>query len=162
MSARDRGRTFRHSQNGHDDPGEVELAQLFEGATKYVATHRPEGLGWKNTESLGPDVVGRLRKLKQEGGPDLVVQGSSELLQTVLAADLVDELRLMIFPVVLGTGKRLFGTGTAPGALRVTRSRTTASGVLIVTYARAGAVQAGSFALEQPTEAERERRAQAN
>jgi dihydrofolate reductase len=150
------------AKNGHADPGEVELAELFDRATKYVATHRPEGLGWQNTESLGSDVVGRLRALKQEDGPDLIVQGSSELLQTLLAADLVDELRLMVFPVVLGKGKRLFGSGTVPGALALTHSSTSASGVLIATYARAGVVQTGSFALEQPTEAELERRAQTN
>jgi dihydrofolate reductase len=140
------------------DPGDRALGERFDRATKYVATHRPESLAWQNTESLGGDVVASLRKLRKEEGPVLVAQGSSELLQTLLAADLVDELRLMIFPVVLGQGKRLFGTGTLPGAFKLTRSSTSASGVLIATYARAGAVPLGSFALEQPNEAELKRR----
>lgn len=140
------------------EPSERALGERFDRVTKYVATHRPDGLTWQNTANLGADVVARLRKLKQEEGPDLVVQGSSELLQTLLAADLVDEFRLMIFPVVLGKGKRLFGRGTLAARFELTHSSTSGSGVLIATYVRAGAVAVGSFALEQPTEAELKRR----
>jgi dihydrofolate reductase len=143
---------------GTTDAGEVALAHVFNRATKYVATHRPESLSWQNSEPLGPDVAASLRKLKSGDGPDLFVQGSSDLLQTLLKNDLVDELRLMIFPVVLGKGKRLFGTGALPGAFKLTRSSTSTSGVLLATYVRAGAVQVGSFALEQPSAAELKRR----
>ena len=140
------------------DRGDRALGARFNQVTKYVATHRPESLHWENTKALGADVVASLRELKQGNGSDLVVQGSSELLQTLLAADLVDEFRLMIFPVLLGRGKRLFGSGTIPLAFKVTRSHTSASGVVIATYARAGSLPTGSFALAQPTEAELKRR----
>lgn len=140
------------------DPGDRALGERFDRVTKYVATHRPDSLRWQNSVALGEDVVATLQKLKGASGPDLVVQGSSELLQTLLAADLVDEFRLMIFPVVLGQGKRLFGRGALPAAYKLTRSSSSGSGVLFATYTRAGALPLGSFALEQPTEAELERR----
>ncbi|MET0341560.1 MAG: dihydrofolate reductase family protein [Polyangiales bacterium] len=147
------------AKHGHDDPGEHDLAVRFDRATKYVATHRPESLGWQNSVSLGHDVVASLRKLKAGDGPDLILQGSSELTQTLLAHDLIDQFRLMIFPVVLGQGKRLFGAGTVPRSFAVARSTTSPKGVLVVSYDRVGAMQTGSFALEQPTEAELKRRA---
>ncbi|MCV0439589.1 MAG: dihydrofolate reductase family protein [Hydrogenophaga sp.] len=135
------------------DEGEVSLARIFDGATKHVATHRPETLTWRNSEALGRDVVARLRQLKERKGPVLLVQGSSDLIQTLLADDLIDEFRLFIFPLVLGKGKRLFGEGTVPGAFRLVESTTSPTGVLVATYQRAGAVQTGSFALDTPTDA---------
>jgi dihydrofolate reductase len=134
------------------------IARKFNACTKYVATHRPESLTWENSRGLGPDVVGALRALKKEDGPTLLTQGSCALLQTLLANDLVDELRLLTFPVVLGRGKRLFGEGTAPGALRLARSVVSPSGVVAATYERAGEVRTGSFAAETPSAAELERR----
>lgn len=137
-----------------DDP----VGEAFNAATKYVATHRPESLTWQNTRSLGPDIVATLGKLKQEGGPDLLVQGSSNLIQTLLANDLIDEIRLLIFPLVLGKGKRLFGDGAMPAAFRLAGSQASTTGVIMATYERAGEIRVGSFARENPSEAEIERR----
>lgn len=136
------------------DEGELAIARAFDGATKYVATHRPESLSWRNSEALGRDVVTRLRQLKNRKGPILLVQGSSDLIQTLLADDLIDEIRLFIFPLALGKGKRLFGEGTVPGAFKLVGSTTSPTGVLVATYQRAGAIQTGSFALDTPADAE--------
>jgi len=143
------------------DPGMAGIAAVFNRVTKYVATHAPASLTWENTEWLGADPVARLRAIKAGDGPTLLIQGSSMLIQTLLANDLIDTFRLMIFPVVLGNGKRLFGTGTVPRTLRYLRSSTSPRGTLIVDYERAGEVAIGSFALETPTEAELRRRAEA-
>jgi dihydrofolate reductase len=134
------------------------IAEQFNRVAKHVATHRPESLGWKNSHALGPDPVGKLRALKKETGPALLTQGSSDFLQTLFANDLVDELRLLYFPIVLGKGKRLFGNGAKPAGFRLESSRVSPNGVVIASYARAGAVKTGSFALEQPTPEELERR----
>lgn len=142
------------------DEGELQIARRFDAATKYVATHRPQSLAWRNSEALGRDVVARLRELKASAGPVLLVQGSSELIQTLLVADLVDEFRLFTFPLVLGKGKRLFGSGTMPAAFDLVESIVSPSGVMMARLARAGDVKTGSFALETPTEAEVERRRQ--
>ncbi len=143
-----------HWPHQKDDP----IAESFNAVTKYVATHRPDSLSWQNSRSLGPDVVATLRELKTEHGPDLLLQGSSELIQTLLAHDLIDEISLLIFPLVLGKGKRLFGQGTMPAAFKLTRSRTSSTGVIMATYERSGEIKVGSFAPEQPSEAEVERR----
>ncbi|TIP98920.1 MAG: dihydrofolate reductase, partial [Mesorhizobium sp.] len=127
-------------------------------ATKYVATHRPDTLSWQNSQWLGDDVVATLRQLKQEDGPDLLIQGSSELIQTLLANDLIDEVSLLIFPLVLGKGKRLFGGGAIPAAFKLNRSQASSTGVIIASYERAGEIKTGSFAQQQPSEAEIERR----
>ncbi|HEV7372881.1 dihydrofolate reductase family protein [Arenibaculum sp.] len=135
-----------------------DIARTFNAATKYVATHSPDTLSWENSRPLGSDVVSALRDLKKGDGPDLLVQGSGVLVQTLLANDLIDEFRLLVYPLVLGRGKRLFGDGTMPAAFRLTRSATSPSGVLIVGYERAGDVIAGSFAPETPSDSEIERR----
>jgi dihydrofolate reductase len=124
----------------------AEIAHAFNGATKYVASRSPSEFAWQNSRWLGPDAAAAVRELKQGDGPDLLTQGSGDLAQTLFAADLVDELRLLIFPVTLGTGKRLFGTGARPAAFRLTRSVASPSGVLVATYERAGDVRTGSFA----------------
>ncbi|MEO5760241.1 MAG: dihydrofolate reductase family protein [Mesorhizobium sp.] len=134
------------------------IAESFNTVTKYVATHRPDSLSWQNTQPLGDDVVATLRKLKQEDGPDLLIQGSSELIQTLLANDLIDEISLLIFPLVLGKGKRMFGNGTMPSALKLTRSQTSSTGVIMATYERGGEIKVGSFAPETLSAAEIERR----
>ncbi len=140
------------------EPGDAEISQLFNRIRKYVATHAPETLAWENSEGLGPDIVGRLRDLKDSEGPNLVVQGSSELIHQLLANDLVDEMRLLVFPVILGQGKKLFGPDAVPASLKLTGSVSSPSGVVVASYRRAGAVQTGSFALSEPTPAEIERR----
>jgi dihydrofolate reductase len=137
----------------------ADIARTFNRVTKYVATHSPHTLTWQNSQALGSDVVSALRELKQSDGPVLLTQGSTVLIQTLLANDLIDELRLQIFPLVLGRGKRLFGEGAIPAAFTLTKSVASPNGVLIATYERAGAVETGSFAMEQPTDAEVARRA---
>lgn len=143
-----------HWPHQKDNP----IAESFNAVTKYVATHRPDSLSWHNSQSLGPDAVATLRKLKTEDGPDLLLQGSSDLIQTLLAHDLIDEISLLIFPLVLGKGKRLFGEGTMPAAFKLTRSQASSTGVIMASYGRSGEIKVGSFAPEQPSEAEVERR----
>ncbi|WP_343521439.1 dihydrofolate reductase family protein, partial [Sphingomonas sp.] len=113
------------------DEGNARITTLFDGITKYVASRSRPDLDWQNSELLGTDVVAALRELKQQDGPDLLTQGSSDLLQTLFAADLVDELNLFTFPVVLGKGKRLFGGGASPRTFRLVESATSSSGVVI-------------------------------
>ncbi len=136
--------------------GAAEIANSFNQATKYVASRSRSHFAWQNSRWLGRDAAVAVRQLKQGDGPDLLTQGSADLLQTLLAADLVDELRLLIYPVALGTGKRLFGEGTRPAAFRLTRSVVGQSGVLAATYERDGDVRTGSYARETPSEADRE------
>jgi dihydrofolate reductase len=114
-------------------------------ATKYVASNTLTAHEWEKSVFLSGDVVDAIRQLKGGDGPDLQVHGSGELIQTLLEQDLVDELWLKIFPVVLGTGKRLFGDGTIPAAYTLVDSKTSPSGVIIATLKRAGDVKTGSF-----------------
>lgn len=141
--------------------GAAAIANTFNQATKYVASRSRSAFAWQHSQWLGSDAVAAVRALKRSDGPDLLTQGSGDFVQTLLAADLIDELRLLIYPVALGQGKRLFGTGTRPAAFRLTRSVASASGVLIATYERAGDVRTGSLALEAPREAELERQTHA-
>jgi dihydrofolate reductase len=134
------------------------IAEQFNRIAKHVATHRPESLAWKNSHALGADPVARLRALKKEAGPTLLTQGSTDFLQTLFANDLVDELRLLSFPIVLGKGKRLFAASAKPAGFRLESSRVSPSGVVMASYARAGGVKKASFQLEQPTPEEIERR----
>lgn len=114
-------------------------------ATKYVVSGtRTESL-WDNSVFINDSVVEEIRRLKQQDGPDLQVYGSSRLLQTLFKQDLVDELWLKIFPLTLGTGKRLFGEGTIPAAFKLLYSEPTPSGVIVASYERAGEVKTGSF-----------------
>ena len=140
------------------DPGTAGIAASFNRVTKYVATHRPDSLAWDNTTWLGDDVAATLRDLKRSDGPRLVIQGSSDLIQMLLGHDLIDEFRLIVAPVVLGTGKRLFGTGTLPRGLKSTRSRLTRLGTLIASYEPTGDVKTGTFGADTPSDAEIERR----
>jgi dihydrofolate reductase len=140
---------------GEGDP----IGKLFGDMTKYVATRNPDlRLDWRNSVSLGPDAVAAVKRLKAEDGPDLLTQGSSDFLQTLFAHDLVDELTVLTFPVILGSGKRLFQGQAAPGALELTGSLVGDSGVMVGKYARDGAVRTGDFQHAQPSEAELERR----
>jgi dihydrofolate reductase len=137
-----------------DEPG----AEQLNSARKYVASRTLDTVEWENSTLLEGDVPGAVAKLKQEDGPEIQVHGSADLIQTLLEHDLVDEFRLMIFPVVLGTGKRLFADGAVPAGLTLTESSTSATGVVMATYKREGDIKYGSFALEEPTEEERKRR----
>lgn len=127
--------TYWPTAEGGDNP--------INHATKYVASRTMSEHEWQNSVFLNGDVVEQIRQLKQEEGPDLQVHGSSELIQTLLANDLVDELWLKVFPVAIGEGKRLFGEGTKPAAFALVESKGTPSGVIIAAYRRAGEVETG-------------------
>jgi dihydrofolate reductase len=114
-------------------------------ATKYVVSNTLTSSGWENSVFLKGNVVEELQKLKQEVGPDLKVWGSGNLAQTLLKHDLVDELQLKIFPIILGKGKRLFEEGIAPAAFQLIESKVSPSGVIFAHYKRAGEVKTGSF-----------------
>ena len=114
-------------------------------AQKYVVSNEVINLEWEGTIQIKGDVVAEIEKLKQQAGPMLQVHGSSNLIQTLLANDLVDELWLKIFPVTLGKGKRLFGEGTIPAAFKLIESSISPSGVIIASYKRDGEVKFGSF-----------------
>jgi dihydrofolate reductase len=135
-----------------------EPAARFNGATKYVATSRAGPLAWANSVRLEGGVPDAVARLKQEEGPDLVTQGSSVLVRSLLARGLVDSLNLLVFPVLLGKGKRLFGEETMPGALELVDSKTATTGVIIARYRPAGPVRTGSFAHAEPSAAELARR----
>lgn len=140
------------------DPGDQPIADVFNQVTKYVASRSKPKLSWNNSQLLGSDVVASLRKLKSEDGPDLLVQGSSDFLQTLWKAGLVDEFSVLMFPVVLGKGKRLFGDGATPSGLKLLKTQAYPTGVIVANYKPDGAVKTGSFQLAEPTEAELERR----
>jgi dihydrofolate reductase len=112
--------------------------------TKYVASHTHTDSLWDNTVFIKDNVVEGIRRLRQQDGPDLQVHGSSQFLQTLFKHDLVDELWLKIFPVTLGTGKRLFGEGTIPATFKLTHSEPTPGGVIVARYERAGDVKTGT------------------
>ena len=114
-------------------------------ATKYVASNTLTAHEWQRSVFLKGNVAEEIRKLKGEAGPDLQVHGSGELIQTLLEHDLVDEFWLKIFPVALGTGKRLFAQGTIPAAFTLLDSKTSPTGVIVATFKRAGDVKTGSF-----------------
>jgi dihydrofolate reductase len=122
------------------------IANPFNKATKYVVSHHGSGLTWEKTVLIDGDVAAKLKELKQQDGPMLSVQGSSNMIQTLLKNDLVDELWLRIYPITLGKGKRLFGEGTIPAAFELTDSKTSPKGVIFAYYKRAGEVKTGSFA----------------
>ncbi len=143
-----------------NDPDKLNqmAADSLNGARKYVVSKTLSKADWQNSTLIKGDVVKEIAKLKNQDGPEIQVHGSSNLLQTLLKNDLVDECRLLIFPVVLGSGKRLFGEGVLAAGWKLVDSKTSATGVVIATYVRAGEIQKGSAALETPTEAEIARR----
>ena len=109
-------------------------------ATKYVASNTMTSHEWQPSVFLNGDIAEKITRIKQEQGPDLNVWGSGNLLQTLMKHDLVDTFWLMIYPITLGTGKRLFAGGAIPAAFHVTESTVASSGVILVNYERAGAV----------------------
>ena len=137
-----------------DDPA----AKALNDATKYVASRTPRSLDWSNSVSIEGDAGEGIAVLKQQEGPELQVHGSANLIQTLLRRNLIDEYRLWIFPVVVRSGKRLFSDGTIPAGLKLIDSKVSTTGVVIATYVPAGEIVTGSFALDEPTDAEIERR----
>lgn len=124
-----------------DDP----ISQGINTARKYVASRTLKKLEWENSELLQGDVAKAVHKIKEQDGPELQVQGSGNLIQTLLKHDLVDELLLKIFPVTLGKGKKLFAEGTMAQAFTLYESKTSPSGIIIASYRRDGDVKTGSF-----------------
>ncbi len=117
------------------------MADLFNRVPKHVVTHRPDTLDWSNSHSVDGDLVAAIHKLKGHGSADLLTWGSGETVRQLLAVGLVDELRLQIHPVLLGRGKRLFGTDTEATAFTLADSVVTSGGVLITRYLRSGEVR---------------------
>ena len=114
-------------------------------ATKYVASNTIKSAEWQPSVFLNGDIAEKVTKIKQQPGPDLNVWGSGDLLQTLIQHDLVDVYWLMVYPITLGKGKRLFADGSIPAAFKVTESKITPNGVVVVTYQRAGAITTGSL-----------------
>jgi dihydrofolate reductase len=110
------------------------MADRLNAATKYVVTHRPEALAWGPAESLGPDLVEGIRRIKSQDGPDLILSGSSTLTSPLLEHGLADEVLLIVYPVLLGTGKRIFAEGTPPRSFELVSTKALASGVILSTY----------------------------
>ena len=123
-------------------------AKVFNDATKYVATHRPLTPEWSNSVQIEGDAADGLAALKAEDGPELQVHGSANLIQTLLAHNLVDQFRLWVFPVVIGSGKRLFADGTMPSGLRLVDHKVSTTGVVMGTWEPAGEIAIGTFAAE--------------
>jgi dihydrofolate reductase len=134
------------------------IADHLNGTRKHVASMTLERVEWSNSTLITGDVPEYVATLKAQDGPEIQVHGSPGLIQTLLANDLIDEYRLWIFPVVIGTGKRFFGEGTTSAAMKLVDSKVSKTGVTINTYERAGDIDAGSFEFEDPTEAELARR----
>lgn len=136
-----------------DDP----IASAFAKAGKYVLTSSDAPLEWHGSHRLAD--MAALAEVKAGDGPDLVIQGSSTLYPQLLEHSLLDRLTLIIVPITLGSGKRLFGDGTPPGKLRLVEHELTPEGTMIATYEPDGVLETGTFAMEQPSEREIERRA---
>jgi dihydrofolate reductase len=134
------------------------IADHLNGTRKHVASTTLERVEWSNSTLIDGDVASYVADIKAQDGPEIQVHGSPGLIQTLLEHDLVDHYRTWIFPVVLGSGKRLFGDGAIPAGLRLVDSQVSGSGVTINVYERAGAVDPGSFEFDEPTAAELERR----
>ena len=131
-------RTYEIFASYWPNQGSNPIGKAFNAATKYVVTRTLDRLDWEKSQRVDGDVVKELRRLKATSGPTLHIWGSSQLLQTLIAAALVDEHRLWVFPVVLGEGKRLFENGVPPRGLTLVETRSTPSGVLANTYRPAG------------------------
>ena len=134
----------------------AEIRDPFDRCTKYVLTHNDEPLEWQNSQKVS---IEDLRKIKEGDGPDIVVQGSSTLYPQLIEAGLLDELTLMISPIILGQGKRLFGDGTPPRTLKITGHKVSEKGSVIVTYEPAGPVEIGTYVTTPPSEREEKRQA---
>ena len=134
------------------------IADQLNSTRKHVASTTLDKVEWNNSTLIDGDVAEYVAAIKSEDGPEIQVHGSPGLIQTLLRHALIDELRVWIFPVVIGTGKRLFGDGTIPAALKLVDSNVSKTGVTINTYRPAGDIDTGSMDFDEPTEAEVERR----
>jgi dihydrofolate reductase len=130
------------------DPADP-IASRLNGLPKYVVSASQRTLGWRGSQLVTGDVVAEITKLKQLPGNELQVHGSGNLVHTLVRHGLADEYRLLVYPVLLGSGKRLFPDGDIGTALRLTDSKATGQGVQILTYVPAGPAQYGSFAVEE-------------
>ncbi|MGJ7583075.1 dihydrofolate reductase family protein, partial [Variovorax sp. RHLX14] len=119
------------------------MSDALNAATKYVVTHRPESLEWGPFEGLGLDVVEGIRRVKSQAGPDLVLWGSSTLTSTLFEHGLADEAMLIVYPVLLGTGKRLFAEGTPPRSFELASTKAMPSGIILTAYKFAGPLKTG-------------------
>jgi dihydrofolate reductase len=127
-----------------DDP----IGTKMNSVRKYVASRTLDTVSWQNSTLLTGDVTGAVSELKQGDGDEIQVHGSGELVQTLVEHDLVDEFHLLVFPVLIGSGKRLFAEGTIPSGLKLLDTATSSTGVLISTYARDGKVEYGAMGPE--------------
>jgi dihydrofolate reductase len=132
------------------------LGERFDRAAKFVVTGGGQRLDWQNSHRLAS--IDAVAELKGGEGPDLIIQGSGTLYPQLLRAGLIDRLTMRIFPVVLGSGKRLFGDGTPPGAMRMVDHQITPGGNITATYQPDGAVETGTFGTDEPSAAELDRR----
>jgi dihydrofolate reductase len=121
------------------------MADSINSATKFIATHRPKTLEWGPVEDLGADIVKGVRRLKETDGPHLIVWGSSTLTPVLLEHELADEVMLLIFPILIGTGKRFFADGTPPRELALVSTKAVSSGVIISTYKPHGPLRTGTI-----------------
>ncbi|HEX6590011.1 MAG TPA: dihydrofolate reductase family protein [Longimicrobiales bacterium] len=135
-----------------------DIGRAFNAANKYVAASPGTPLPWTNSHRLDGDLADAVRALKASDGRDLLIQGSSQVIHTLLAHDLIDQLTILTFPLVLGRGRRLFDDRSRPHAWTLVHQETTESGVVVGTYRLAGDVPTGSFAAERPSPEEVERR----
>ena len=127
-------------------------ADVLNSARKHVASRTLRSVEWNNSTLIKGDVAKYVSELRKESGPEIQVHGSGDLIQTLLKNDLVDEFHVWTFPVLLGSGKRLFAEGAMPAGLKVDAVKTSSTGVVIATYQRAGAIKYGSFALEETSD----------
>ena len=118
------------------------MSDPLNAATKYVVTHRPESLEWGPFEGLGPDIVEDVRRIKSQDGPNLILWGSSTLTSTLLEQGLADEVLLIVYPVLLGTGKRFFAEGTPARSFELVGTKAMPSGIVLMDYKVAGEVHA--------------------
>ena len=121
----------------------------FDRARKYVVSHKPVPLSWDNSELITGDVVAEIKKLKKTDGPDLLIYGSSNLIQTLLRNNLIDRMHIWTFPVTIGTGKKLFAEGTQPEHLKLIDSKVTLTGVIFATYEPVGPLKTEGTTTQQ-------------
>jgi dihydrofolate reductase len=138
---------------------EIPIGARFQRINKYVLTHTDEPLDWEHSHKLSGDTAEAVAQLKRSEGRDLLIQGSSTLYVPLLAAGLIDRLIVMIFPLVLGEGKRIFDGSQMPGALKLVDHSVSDKGVVFLSYEPGGEVPTGTFATKEPSEEELERRA---
>jgi dihydrofolate reductase len=143
-----------------NDPDKLNAmaADKMNSARKYVVSKTLAKADWENSALITGDTVKEITELKKQDGPEIQVHGSSNLIQTLLKNELIDEFRVWTFPLTIGAGKRLFGEGTVPAGLELRDCKISTTGVSIAAYARSGKINTGSVALENPTEAELLRR----